>query len=286
MIKVPSMKLTLRDLRTFKHRINPEERQGAYGLYFVRPFSLYLTYLALRTGISANVITALQTLVGLIGAAMLAFPQTSHQIAGILLLQLGFVLDNVDGEVARYRNEVSLTGKYLDLLGHEYVVPAIFFCTGIGIFLRHGSFESVVFGFLAGMASLRLDVTNMYHEAARMVESNQSRTFEYYSTITASPSPELSVYRQKNQESWQRMIYACFAYPALMNILSILILAELVWGDVIAETIGFSSVLAFLVIYGTFVPIRRVYTIWRIVREREVEKKYVALMEAGVKRNK
>lgn len=275
------MKLRFQDLRAFKHRVNPEERQGAYGLYFVRPISLYLTYLALRTGISANVVTVLQTLVGLIGAAMLAFPKFAFQISGIILLQFGFVLDNVDGEVARFRKEVSLTGKYLDLLGHEYVVPAIFYCAGIGVYLKYGLFEGIVFGFLAGLSSLRLDVTNMYHEAAQMVERDRSSTFEFYSGMPTTTSPELSIYRQKNQESWQRMIYACFAYPAFMNILSVLLLAEGFWGESIIKALGFSLVFAFVAANGVLIPIRRIYTTWKIVKGREVEKKYVSLLESA-----
>lgn len=270
--------VSLRQLREFKHRINPEERQGAYGLYFIRPISIYLTYAALKAGLTANQVTALQTLVGLAGAVCLAFPSNTIVVAGLVLLQLGFILDNVDGEVARYRGEVSVTGKYLDTIGHEFVIPSMYFALGVGSFFREGTFESIVFGFLAGMASLRLDVINMYHEAVQLLESKFDDAFTYY--CEPESGEELKIYRKKNEEGLIRIAYAMFAYPAVMNIISVLLIADLFVLPVVFGGVRPGSVYVLLLLTGTLVPIRRAYTVWRIVRRREVERKYMSLIQA------
>lgn len=273
-------KITLGELKNFKHRINPEERQGAYGYYLFRPLSLYLTYLALRAGLSANQVTVLQTLVGLGGALCLAFPLAGMTIAGIVLLQLGFMLDNVDGEVARYRRQVSVTGKFLDTVGHEFVVMSMYFALGVGTYFRLGHFESVVFGFLWGLFSLRLDMATMYHEAARLLETKLDQSYDYYAQIKFQPAqrgPKL--YRRKNEESAIRMVYALFAYPATMNIIAIVLIADFFLSPF--AVMGYPTNLAYVVLMvcGTLLPIRRVYTIWRLADGREAERTYLSLID-------
>lgn len=270
-------KITLKELKQFKYRINPEERQGAYGYFLFRPLSLYLTYIALRVGLTANQVTVLQTLAGLGGALCLAFPSTGLAIIGIVLLQFGFMLDNVDGEVARVRRQVSVTGKFLDTIGHELVVPSMYFALGVATYFRLGHFESVVCGFLWGLFSLRLDIATMYHEAAQLIETKLDQSYDYYATIKFEEAPKL--YRRKNEQSALRLVYALFAYPATMNIISVVMLADLFLSPfkVIGYAINLSYIL--LIVYGTLLPIRRVITVWRLAKGREVERKYLGLID-------
>lgn len=95
----------------------------------VRRLSIRITRLLLPTGISANQTTVLGILIGLAGATLLAFDEYWAQIAAIVLLQLSFVLDFCDGEIARFEREVEgvssgAGGAYLDWVGHYYI-PAL-----------------------------------------------------------------------------------------------------------------------------------------------------------------
>jgi len=264
------------DVKGFKYRVNPEERQGAYGLYFVRPFSIFLTYLALRMGMSANLVTVTQIVAGIAGSAFLATTQDHLVLVGLFLLQVGFILDNVDGEVARFRGQVSLTGKYLDTVGHELVVPMLYFFVGLGTFFRHGTVEPIVFGFLAGLFSLRLDVVTMSHEAVQMTQTRLNKTFDYYETAGQGEIPEL--YRQKNEGSSSRILYGLFAYPAIMNIISVLSIVDIVFPLQFLASRNLSLLSLFLFVYGTLIPIRRVYTIRRFVKSRATETTFMKLV--------
>lgn len=270
--------VTLKELREFKHRINPEERQGAYGYYFIRPLSLYVTYFALRLGLTANQVTVLQTLSGVAGAILLAFPAPLLRLLGVLLLQFGFVLDNVDGEVARFRKQVSVTGKFLDVVGHEIVIPFMFFGLGIGTYFQLGRFDAIIFGFLSGFFSLRFDVSVMYHEAAQLLETKLDQSYDYYAKLHLEQSSDLKIYRRKNEESAIRMLYALFAYPATMNIITVLIILETIFPPAVVGGFSLSPVYVFLALYGVLLPIRRVLTIRRLVQGRETERKYVTLV--------
>ncbi|MCI0694910.1 CDP-alcohol phosphatidyltransferase family protein [candidate division KSB1 bacterium] len=276
--------VSLKELRQFKHRVNPEERQGAYGYYFIRPLSLYVTYIALRLGLTANQVTVLQTLVGLAGATFLAFPSTAMAITGIFLLQFGFVLDNVDGEVARFRRQVSITGKFLDTIGHELVIPSMYFALGVSTYFRLGHFETIILGFLVGLFSLRLDIATMYHEAAQFIETKLDQAYSYYSALQFGEAPKL--YRRKNEPSAIRMLYAAFAYPAVMNIITVLLLIDMFLPPFNLIGYRISLTYIFLVSYGILVPLRRVFTIWKLAKGREVERKYLSLLDLLKHQNK
>jgi len=269
--------VTLKELKNFKHRINPEERQGAYGYYFIRPFSLYLTFLAIRAGLTANQVTVLQILSGVAGAVCLAIPTTAFGLAGLALLQLGFVFDNVDGEVARFRKQASVTGKFLDSVGHEIVVPCMFFGLGLGTYFRTGNFESIIFGFLAGFFSLRFDIATLYQEAGQLIESKLNQAYDYYASFKYTGAENL--YKRKNEESAIRMVFGMFAYPATMNIICVLVLLDLWLSPFMIADRQFSFAYVFLLIYGALLPLRRVITIRKLVRARETERKYVSLVE-------
>jgi hypothetical protein len=85
-----------------------------------RRLSRRLTPLALRRGATPNQVTAISLLVALLAAACFAGIRFGGAIglllglSGAVLLQISFVLDCVDGEIARYRRAFSPLGAWLD----------------------------------------------------------------------------------------------------------------------------------------------------------------------------
>ncbi len=130
-----------------------------YARWVGRPISIYFTWFFVRTPISANQVTILQGIFGLIGCILFGYGQF---IAGSLFLQIGYILDCSDGEVARWNNQQSKSGEYLDLIGHIIIIPLIYFGLGIGagnivlgILVGTGN---IVLGMLAGLFSLKLEM--------------------------------------------------------------------------------------------------------------------------------
>jgi phosphatidylglycerophosphate synthase len=102
--------------------------RNAYAV-LVRKLSIRITWLLLHTRMSANTVTIGGILIGVAGALMLASDRFWVLVAGLALLQLSFVVDFSDGEIARYRAQVEgratdAGGAYADWIGHYYV-PAI-----------------------------------------------------------------------------------------------------------------------------------------------------------------
>jgi hypothetical protein len=179
---------------------------------------------------------------------------------------------------------VSVTGKFLDTVGHELVIPSMYFALGVATYFRLGHFESVVAGFLWGLFSLRLDISTMYHEAAQLIETKLDQSYGYYATIEFPEQKNL--YRRKNEESAIRMLYAVFAYPATMNVISVICIADIFTGSFTVVGRAMSLTYLMLLVYGILLPLRRTLTIRRLAVGREVERKYLALVDLLKSRSK
>ncbi|HEV7956446.1 MAG TPA: CDP-alcohol phosphatidyltransferase family protein [Marisediminicola sp.] len=109
----------------------PEVRQRANAEHwtaslYLRDLSPYLTWLLLKTSISANGVTGLMILVGWSTAAALLLPGVAGAALALVLGQLQMLVDCCDGEVARWRNSRSPAGVFLDKVGHyttEALIP-------------------------------------------------------------------------------------------------------------------------------------------------------------------
>jgi phosphatidylserine synthase len=95
---------------------------------YLRNLSPYLTWLLLRTSISANGVTGLMILVGWSTAAALLIPGIGGAALALVLGQLQMLVDCCDGEVARWRDSRSPAGVFLDKVGHyttEALIPIV-----------------------------------------------------------------------------------------------------------------------------------------------------------------
>ncbi len=93
---------------------------------YLRDLSPYLTWLLLRTSISANGVTGLMILVGWCTAAAILIPGIAGALLALVLGQLQMLVDCCDGEVARWRDTRSPAGVFLDKVGHystEALIP-------------------------------------------------------------------------------------------------------------------------------------------------------------------
>lgn len=101
-------------------RRNSEHWAGTY----LRKGSIYLTRFLLPTGISANAVTWLMIIIGIAAPLVLVIPGWWPVITAAVLIQLHILIDCSDGEVARWRNQLSTSGVYIDRVGH-YIVEAL-----------------------------------------------------------------------------------------------------------------------------------------------------------------
>ncbi len=117
--------------------------------HIFRKLSIYFTKLFLITKISANQVTFLGLLVGIIAAVFLTFGNPIYWIAAALLLYLFLILDLVDGEIARYNKTASVRGAFWDTISGLFVWQFILVCASFGIYRALHEVIVLVFGFAA-----------------------------------------------------------------------------------------------------------------------------------------
>ena len=151
---------------------------GFFTTFFVSSYSRYVARAAARLGLTPNQVTALSMCVGVLAAAGFATGHRWGLVAGAVLLQVAFMLDCVDGQLARYTRTFSRFGAWLDSVfdrGKEYVVYA-----GLAIGSRRG-FGTDVWPLAAAALSLQT-VRHMFEFSYWDV---------HYAALAAVPQPPL-----------------------------------------------------------------------------------------------
>ena len=100
---------------------------GFFTTFFVSSYSPHVVRWAARRGLTPNQVTVCSMLVGALAAAGFATGERWGMVAGAVALQVAFLLDCVDGQLARYTQCFSRVGAWLDSVfdrSKEYLVYA------------------------------------------------------------------------------------------------------------------------------------------------------------------
>ncbi|GLZ16110.1 transferase [Actinomadura sp. NBRC 104425] len=114
---------TVADVRRYGQPPGLKERRNEEhwaGRLYMRSLSPYFAWLSLRLGFTPNQLTYLMMVCGVAAGAVVSLPVEPlwTALGGALLIQAYLLLDCVDGEVARYLRQTSVTGVFLDRIGH------------------------------------------------------------------------------------------------------------------------------------------------------------------------
>jgi phosphatidylglycerophosphate synthase len=123
----------------------------------MREISLRTTRHLLNSPLSANQYTGLMIVAGMASGAALLVPGLAGALLGAMLMQIYLLLDCVDGELARYRKQTSITGVYLDRVGHYLSEAALLVGFGLrcaDLFHKDGGTTQWGWAFLGALAAL------------------------------------------------------------------------------------------------------------------------------------
>src|SRR3954449_10234892 len=101
------------------------------GRLYLRRLSPHVTRLLVATPISANGVTWLMVVAGLLAAGSLSLGGIGGALGALVLVPLQLLLHCCDGEVARWRGTSSPVGVYLDRVAHHLTEAAL--PVGLGV---------------------------------------------------------------------------------------------------------------------------------------------------------
>ncbi|MFJ9113405.1 CDP-alcohol phosphatidyltransferase family protein [Streptomyces sp. NPDC102283] len=93
-----------------------DRRSGEHwaGRMYMREVSLRVDRYLVNTRVTPNQVTYVMTLAGALAAPALLVPGIWGAVLGVVMVQLYLLFDCVDGELARWKKQYSLSGVYLD----------------------------------------------------------------------------------------------------------------------------------------------------------------------------
>lgn len=141
-------------------RLSVKERDDFFTTFFVSAWSPYVTKAAARIGLSPTGVTMISVAFAVAAAVLFGVGGRAALVAGGVLLYLGFVLDCVDGQVARYTRHFSAWGGWLDTMADrakEYIVYA-----GLGYGATHAGFR---YGWALAIAAMTLQTVRHMTDA-------------------------------------------------------------------------------------------------------------------------
>ena len=245
-----------------------------YGRFFVWKISAPITYLLVRTPISANQVTVIQEIIGTIGAIMLAVPSIKIMLLGIFLIQFGFILDCVDGEVARYKGQSSVRGVFLDLIGHQIVIPFYIFFTSLGVFVRTGQIDALVVGFLGALFIIPTERLALLSVINSMIEKKGNRNY----SIDVIGDDEIQVPDNnltiQKRNGWFWTVKKKWSYPDSMNMLTLFVITEYFFPTIKLWSLDLSPTYIFLYFFSIPVIIGRFLSFHNIFKYNIVEKHF------------
>ncbi|WBB51850.1 DUF5941 domain-containing protein [Verrucosispora sp. WMMA2044] len=156
-------------------RLSVKEKDDFVTTYFVSTWSPYVTKACARLGLSPTAVTMVSVAFAVAAAALFAAGGRPLLVVGAVLLYLGFVLDCVDGQLARYTRNFSAWGGWLDTMADrakEYLVYA-----GLGLGATQAGFR---YGWALAIAAMTMQTVRhmtdawygvLHDEAARRPKS-------------------------------------------------------------------------------------------------------------------
>ncbi len=157
------MKITIKDIKEKYIASKSSEKRFLWTYYVRRPISYYLALPFIQLGVSANKITLIWLIIGVIGSLLLASGEYITMIIGISLIELALILDCVDGHVARFSKPTAV-GYILDDLAGTIIYASSMFTLGVGLSkqttlldvlnIPHDNYTLIYLGFMATLIAL------------------------------------------------------------------------------------------------------------------------------------
>jgi phosphatidylglycerophosphate synthase len=160
-----------------------KDTDGFMAKHVDRRISLAVSRRLASTSITANQMTLISVVFGLLGAPFFLSAQPIWQTIGALLFLAHSVLDGCDGELARLKFKESRWGGILDFWGDNVVHSAIFACIGIGWSWSSGSSWPLVLGIAAVIGTIG-SASTVYWRTMR----HKSGTGPLYTSVARGPS--------------------------------------------------------------------------------------------------
>ncbi len=258
-------------------RICYEGRQGPltlYNKYIGTKVSIYITKLLLYTQITANQVTLAMLVLGVLGSIFLF---NGYFLIGLLLIHFTVILDDVDGEIARYRKQSSMLGMHIDTVYHLVTTRFMLFGFAYGIYAIHPDKLLLIFGFISALFAHSIVVPAIFDTIASLkirgitppkLKPSKDVVTEFEGQTKEFKNPMLKFYHAMRN---------IWAFPSNLIMLTMLYIWELVNLKYLFVT-PYTTSLLFFIVYGSLVALNQLMSFAFHVKKNSIDSFYLFLI--------
>ncbi|MEV0581880.1 CDP-alcohol phosphatidyltransferase family protein [Nonomuraea sp. NPDC050310] len=116
---------------------------GFFATYFVSSWTRPLVRLAARLKLTPNAVTGISIGLAVTAAAWFTYGARAAQVAGAVLVYLSFVLDCVDGQLARYTRTFTPLGSWSDAMADRFKEYVVYVGLAVGYSAGQGNPDGI-----------------------------------------------------------------------------------------------------------------------------------------------
>jgi phosphatidylglycerophosphate synthase len=278
--------VTLQRVRDLARK-RPEQEFALNRLYgaHVSPF---FTVVCLWLRLGPDQVTLLGAAFGALGAGLLFLPMGWWSAVAVVALQVGYILDFSDGQVARFTGRSSVAGSYLDWLTHFYVpvlmalgvAASVAWSTHVSAFLALGALAAVELAAFAFSCKEHILVAMQRNDPALALTSpfqaalrDDARPADVLAA-DAEPAPggRDGIAGRARPRSFQSLLGELLIYPGSVHLVTLAVLVDLAIGSRLP--VPFSARAGLLLLWAAAFPahlvisVRRNHAVIRAVEAR------------------
>ena len=245
-------------------------RAPLYAKLVTHRITPYLVYLFAKMGLTPDQVTTLSLIVGWVSSLLFAFPSPAVVLLAALGLETYYILDSVDGQLARLTGRCSKTGAFFDILLNYLVHPWVFIFMGIGQYRLSGHWLWMLCGSVSALSYVWLGL--MWNVRAHvLLESFFGKSLTLREEKIEGQERNAGGARRQRRQWVPRQIFSLLhkvcTFPTVMNGVTIIALFEFVTGrlDLLGYLLGF---------YSVAIPLVSLTKISKMILEREPDQAY------------
>jgi len=283
---------SIKELRKICQRVPGGEFENDITERIPRFFSIYVTKVLINTPLSANHISIINMGFSIVGSLLIAFGDIYWlKLMGAFVMFNTSILDCVDGEIARYRNQTSFAGLYLDRISAALAGWVLFLSLGLGLYLKSHELPLLLVGLSASSAWLFMRIVSLLFRANAMeviITKRYQETLQNIDKLQYEKPPTMfgtAVSIKKLSLSYKVIDFLTVRYIIIIFVLIGSVLLEIfvrtfsiinIWGF----KYPLSGLSIFLGLYGLLLPTVTVgYVIYNL-KHRTTEYLYKMLMHS------
>jgi phosphatidylglycerophosphate synthase len=262
--------VTLQRLREVARK-RPEQEFAINRLYgaHVSPF---FTLLCLKLGLSPDQVTLVGAAFGAVGAGLLFLPLGWWSAVAVAALQIGYILDFSDGQLARFTGRSSVAGSYLDWLTHFYVPVLTALAVAASLAWSTQQFAILAVGALAAVELAAFTFSCKEHILVAMQREepglgatapfqaalrDDARPSDVLTAGAASPSANpAGISGRAHSRSWRSLVGELLIYPGSVHLVTLVVLSDLVLDAVVPGAVATRA--ALLLLWAAAFPVHLV----------------------------